>query len=402
MLGAPTKPIRTPLDSSRSVLNFLHRLLLVPAEEQSNLESLLKELSAAFTAAAAGLATFPEGVPLCIYPPSSDNYQSIISDMNISFINQPKSDALTILRHTGGSCLFTLVGTPEHGGWLLWLEDDSRTCWSASEAALLVLTGRILTHRLMQEEKPTPWAMQLERSIRRQRLEAAARIVRRFAHDFGNFLTSILGFSQLSLAQPAASYSPLHNYLTEIHRSAQNGAQYIDQLRLFARRQTRCFPAERGNLASVLADLRGEQGVDVQLQLHLPADLPAAAVGPEALRQVLAIILDNAREAVAGVGVIDISARMVQVSAEQACQLFGDVRPGPHLEIRVADNGSGLTPEAQHQLFAEPFFSTKPRQRGFGLAMAYGILSAYGGGLELLPRPEGGTIARLIVPVAVP
>jgi len=114
----------------------------------------------------------------------------------------------------------------------------------------------------------------------------------------------------------------------------------------------------------------------------------------------LAILLDNACEAISGAGVIDVSARRVQVNAWQAGKLFGDVQPGPHLEIRVADNGSGLTPEAQRQLFAEPFFSTKPRKRGLGLAMAYGILSAHRSGLELLPRPEGGTIARLVVPTA--
>ena len=82
-------------------------------------------------------------------------------------------------------------------------------------------------------------------------------------------------------------------------------------------------------------------------------------------------------------------------------ELFGEVRAGTHLEIRVADTGSGLTVEAQRQLFTEPFFSTKTRKRGFGLAMAYSILAAHRGGLELLRRPEGGTIARLVLPVLV-
>ncbi len=80
--------------------------------------------------------------------------------------------------------------------------------------------------------------------------------------------------------------------------------------------------------------------------------------------------------------------------------MFGDVRPGDTSEITVADTGSGLTPEAQRQLFLEPFFSTKPRKRGFGLAIAYGILTAHRGGLELLPRPESGTIARVVLPVS--
>lgn len=234
----------------------------------------------------------------------------------------------------------------------------------------------------------------LDRRIRRQRMEAAARVVHRLSHDFGNILTGILGFSELALTQQAGPDSAMQLYLTEIHRGAQSGAQYTDQLRLFARRQTTSKRSCR--LADVLGELRGE---NVQYKLHLPADLPAVAVEPEALRQVLTIVLDNAREAIAGPGVIEISARTVPMDAKEAGELFGDVRPGTHVEIRIADNGSGLTPEAQRLLFAEPFFSTKSRKRGFGLAMAYGILTGHRGGLELLRRPEGGTIARLIVPV---
>jgi CheY-like chemotaxis protein len=233
-------------------------------------------------------------------------------------------------------------------------------------------------------------------------MDAAARIVCRLAHDFGNVLTGILGFSELALAQQIAPNSPLHAYLTEVHRGAQNGAHYTNQLRLFARRQT--IGNRRCNLTDVLAAeenrLQPLLSANVHFTLHLPDDLPAVAVEPEPLRQALAIVLDNAREAITGSGIIDVSARTVQVDACQAREFIGDVRPGTHLEIRVSDSGSGLTPEAQRHLFAEPFFSTKPRKRGFGLAMAYGILSTHHGGLELLRRPEGGTIARLIVPAA--
>ena len=420
MIGTPTS-LETPLlDSNQAALELIHRLLILPAEEQANLDELLEELSAAFTATAAGLATFPECVPLCVHPAPIDDSKSMIEDLK-SWLNQQfaarnaqsTGGTLTVPRRAGGSCLLTLLGTPERGGWLLWLEDDGRTVWSACEAGLLVMAGQALMYRWARDERTTPWSVQLDRGIRRQRMEAAAQIVRRLAHDFGNILTGILGFSELALADKDASRSPLHEYLNEVLRGAQSGAQYTNQLRLFGRRQansTRCC-----NLAKVLTELSDkgratggentEQSAlgscpDVQLKLHLPDDPPDIAVDAESLRQVLTIVLDNAREAMVSAGVIDVSARTVQVNAGQAGALFGDVRPGKHLEIRIADNGAGLPPEVQRQLFAEPFFSTKSRKRGFGLAMAYGILSAHRGGLELLPRLEGGTIARLIVPVA--
>jgi|SRR5579884_2209385 len=420
MIGTPTS-LETPLlDSNRSVLEFIHRLLILPAEEQVNLDELLEELSAAFMATAAGLATFPECVPLCLHPASMDDSKSMIKDLK-SWLDQQSAipnlhsncGALTVPRRAGGSCLLTLQGTPERGGWLLWLEDDGRMVWSEGEAGLLVMAGQALMHRWNRDETPTPWAVQLDRGIRRQRMEAAAQIVRRLAHDFGNILTGILGFSELALTDKDASRSPLHQYLSEVLRGAQSGAQYTNQLRLFGRRQANsnrsCNPA---NVLTELTDkwratdgAKTEQSAlgsraDVQLKLHLPNDLPDVAVDAEALRQVLTIVLDNAREAIVRAGAIDVFARTVQVNAGEAGALFGEVRPGKHLEIRIADNGAGLPPEVQRQLFAEPFFSTKSRKRGFGLAMAYGILSAYRGGLELLPRHEGGTIARLVLPIA--
>src|SRR5262249_10231537 len=72
----------------------------------------------------------------------------------------------------------------------------------------------------------------------------------------------------------------------------------------------------------------------------------------------------------------------------------------PHIEITIADTGVGLSPEAQKYLFADPFFTTKPRRHGFGLAVTYGILAAHHGGLRLHPRAERGVGARGLVPVA--
>ena len=307
--------LRPPLDSSRSALEFIHRLLILPAEEQTNLSGLLEELSSAFAVSGAGLATFPEGVPLSFYPtlpPESLSSASLPWHEQPDLIEHVSAErgSLTAPRRAGGSCLITILGTPERGGWLLWLEHGERMEWSESEGSLLVMAGHALTRRLTREESLPPWAAQLDRAIRQQRMDASARIVRRLAHDFGNILTGILGFSELSLAHQLAPSSPLHAYLTEIHRGAQNGAQYTNQLRLFARRQTTL--SRSCNLAAVLAEeetrLNPALGANVALRLDVPADLPPVAVEAEPLRQALAIVLDNAREAITGSGIIDISA----------------------------------------------------------------------------------------------
>jgi signal transduction histidine kinase/CheY-like chemotaxis protein len=408
MLGTPTETQVPPLDSSRSALDFVHRLFLSTGKEYSSPAELLRALADAFVAPGAGLASFPDGVPLSIHPlapgvPLGEGFPPWQEQPDwIDHLCRAHL-ALTMPRRAGGSCLATVLGTPQRGGWLLWLEDGARSQWTDGEASLLAIAGQALTHHLTDDETLPGWAVALDRGSRREHLDAAAAVVRRLAHDFGNILTGILGFSELGLAQQFSVNSPLHDYLTEIHRGALHGAEYVNQLRTFARRRatsTRTCP-----VVAVLNEeekrLRPLLGADIHFHLDCPSDLPLAAIDSESLRQALAIVFDNAREAIAGTGVIEVTVRSIRLNALEVGEVFGDVRAGDHLEIRVADSGVGLAPEVRRQLLREPFFSTKTRKRGFGLAMAYGILSAHRGGLDLLPRPEGGTIARLVLPAAV-
>ena len=139
----------------------------------------------------------------------------------------------------------------------------------------------------------------------------------------------------------------------------------------------------------------------VNLRLNVPTDLPAVALDSEHLGHVLSALLDNAREALVGPGSISVSARQVDLSEADCQDLFGSARAGAHVEITIADTGIGLTPDVQKRLFSEPFFTTKPRRRGVGLAISYGILHAHRGGVRLHPGEEHGVVARVLLP-AVP
>ena len=63
----------------------------------------------------------------------------------------------------------------------------------------------------------------------------------------------------------------------------------------------------------------------------------------------------------------------------------------------MRDRGAGLATEARASLF-RPFFTTKERGTGLGLALAKKVADAHGGALALEDREGGGTVARIVVP----
>lgn len=66
--------------------------------------------------------------------------------------------------------------------------------------------------------------------------------------------------------------------------------------------------------------------------------------------------------------------------------------------VEVEDNGPGIDPGNLPQLF-KPFFSTKTKGTGLGLAFTEKVFRAHGGQIEALNRPEGGAVFRIILPL---
>jgi nitrogen-specific signal transduction histidine kinase/FixJ family two-component response regulator len=234
----------------------------------------------------------------------------------------------------------------------------------------------------------------------RRKLEQAALVTSRLSHDFGNVLTGIMGFAELSLAQLDKD-SPAGRYLAEVLEATQRGAAWIHKLHVFCRRNvSEHWPTP---LPVVIAEqqARLKDASGVALRVELNESLPLLAVDADSARHVLTQLVDNAREAVNGKGTITIAARLRQLQGDECASLLGSPAPGPHVEICVRDNGPGISAAVRARLFNEPFYSTKPRYRGLGLMMVYGILQRFGGGLSL-DSSDDGTTVRVYLPAAAP
>jgi two-component system NtrC family sensor kinase len=123
----------------------------------------------------------------------------------------------------------------------------------------------------------------------------------------------------------------------------------------------------------------------IALQLQISPDLPEIAADENQLRQALLNLLRNAKEAMPGGGRIHVAL---------------DTRERGRVTVSVADTGGGIPPEHVERVF-EPFFSTKAKGTGLGLALVQQILNEHGGRIEV-ESSEKGTTFLLSFPALPP
>ena len=85
---------------------------------------------------------------------------------------------------------------------------------------------------------------------------------------------------------------------------------------------------------------------------------------------------------------------------DEAVRRLPELKPGPHVCLRVSDNGRGMDAATQQRIF-EPFFTTKPvgQGTGLGLAAVHGIVKTHDAAIELESAPGRGTTFRIYFPV---
>ncbi len=121
---------------------------------------------------------------------------------------------------------------------------------------------------------------------------------------------------------------------------------------------------------------------EIIVKRTLPKNLPSVlAVGAQ-LQQVFLNLILNSYDAMPGGGILEISARKRKES----------------VEITFQDNGSGIAPEDQTNIF-EPFISTKEGGTGLGLTVSYNIIAALGGELEYIPGTQAGACFQVTLPI---
>jgi PAS domain S-box-containing protein len=238
---------------------------------------------------------------------------------------------------------------------------------------------------------------------RSQKMEAFGQLAGGVAHDFNNFLTTILGYGDLLLHERQIK-GTLADHVAEIRAAAERASALTQQLLAFSRRQRReAVVVEVNsiitNLERSLLRLIGEN-ISVVCHYHHEKEGAHIKADPSQITQIVLNLAVNARDAMPKGGQLTLETGIVDLTNETESPFHcGDFVPDYYVLIKIADSGTGMSEEVKSHLF-EPFFTTKADQErsGLGLATCYGIVHQNGGHLRVESEVNKGTVVEIYLP----
>ncbi len=239
--------------------------------------------------------------------------------------------------------------------------------------------------------------------LQTQKLESLGLLAGGIAHDFNNLLTGIIGHTSLALLDLPPNHQ-LQPHLTAIDQAAQRAAELCNQLLVYAGRGQRSLEmVDLSTLVREMSDilrLPTNRSSQVTIHYELDSNLPPVVVEASQIRQIVLNLLTNAIEAIGErVGTVTLRTGVITLTATdlRRLNLMPTIPPGEYVTLTVSDTGIGMDEATQRRIF-DPFFSTKPKGHGLGLAAVQGIVRRHQGAIQVNSAPGLGSTFTVYLP----
>ena len=256
---------------------------------------------------------------------------------------------------------------------------------SKNEVAGVVLVFRDITERQRNEAERR----------KAETLEQLGLLAGGIAHDFNNLLTAIIGnISLASLLLPPDD--EMGTRLNDAKNASMRARDLAQQLLTFARggapiKKT----ASIGKLIqdTVSFSLRGTHS---RSEFLFGADLWPAEIDPGQISQVIANLVVNADQAMPNGGTLRVSCDNFSYDSDTTPAIT-DLLPGDYIRIAIRDEGTGIPEDCLKRIF-DPYFTTKPKGNGLGLATTYSIIKNHNGLICVDSKVHYGSTFTLYLP----
>jgi PAS domain S-box-containing protein len=256
-----------------------------------------------------------------------------------------------------------------------------------NEVVGVVLVFRDITERQRNE---------VERR-KAETLEQLGLLAGGIAHDFNNLLTAIIGnISLASLLLPVGDEMAAR--LTDAKNASMRARDLAQQLLTFARGGA---PIKKtASIAKLIQDtvsfsLRGSHN---RSEFEFGADLWPAEIDPGQISQVIANLVVNADQAMPNGGLLRVSCENFHYTSSTTP--IPDLAAGDYVRISIRDEGVGIPEQYLKRIF-DPYFTTKPKGSGLGLATTYSIIKNHNGLIMVESEVHSGSTFTLYLPASV-
>jgi signal transduction histidine kinase len=239
----------------------------------------------------------------------------------------------------------------------------------------------------------TPFERMDEQDRLRDRLAALGQMAAGLAHAIRNPLASmevLAGLLKRQLGDHPEERSLVEELLGELRALAGMVTACLEFVRPVSMSRVSCDP--KALLEASLDLARARNRFDGAIRREYAEVLPRLAADVDELKAALTDLLVNAVEA------------MLESGSEQrhrlvlGLELMSADDEKPELEIRISDSGPGIPEELRERIFY-PFFTTKERGSGVGLANAQKVILSHGGSIEVQSQAGAGSTFCVRLPV---
>ncbi len=228
--------------------------------------------------------------------------------------------------------------------------------------------------------------------LRMQRLESLGVLAGGIAHDFNNLLSGVLG--NISLAKMYLKPEDrAYKRLEEAEKASVRTKDLTGQLLTFAKggEPVRKVISVAGLLKdSVSFALSGSR---ISCEQSIPDDCWPVNVDEGQIHQVINNLLINADQAMPQGGTIEIQCKNTEINTGDALPLDN----GSYVKVSIKDQGIGI-PEPLLKRIFDPYFTTKEKGRGLGLATSYSILKRHNGLITVESKENTGITFHIYLP----
>lgn len=230
--------------------------------------------------------------------------------------------------------------------------------------------------------------------LKAQKLESLGVLAGGIAHDFNNLLTTVMGNVSLALLDLDEGH-PAHKQLIATDRALLRAQDLTQQLLTFSKGGA---PVKRDVfIGDLLRESSGFalRGSRVRCEFSIPGDLWQIEVDEGQISQVIHNLAINADQAMPEGGTL-------RVSCENALLAEGVIpglSSGRYVKVMVEDSGIGIPRDHLTKIF-DPYFTTKQRGSGLGLATAYSIMQKHGGHISAASGIGVGATFTLYLPAS--